>query len=453
MQGLLVLEANEISPKVFSRFAERKSDSAVAAAYRQGRFIETHATDIPEADLYPSQTWASMNTGRPYDDHRTYWYNDEKDYSDFYWHQVASKRKTVLVNTLHSSPLGSYQDEGLFDLVIPDCFAADDDAKPDAFRPFQRLNCELAQRNGRRSSVVETIGSAAKAFIKAPFPGRWGIGARSAADLGKIVVAATMGERERIREAQFPLLADIFVKSVKDRRPGLGVLFTNHVAAMQHRYWYALFPEDYPTALYGRDWVDLHSKAILSAMGLLDEWLGELMRIARDMDYTLLITTSMGQAANTKLTSEATGISRKFVVRNAPALLAALDPGQAYQPELEGAMAPQYTFGYRTAADAAAAKARLDSLRLKGLTARCETSGRKLTLTVAAEAREIQVGNRSLSAAELGFTEIDVDDHHSGRHHPAGSMFVFNDRAGVFDGLKDQIDYLEVAPVIKQAWG
>ena len=202
MQNLLILEANEISRKVFERFAEHRPRSAVAAMFRHGRFIETHATDVPEADLYPSQTWASMNTGKPFGQHRIHWYNDEKRYSDFYWHAVAQKRTVVLVNSLHSSPLGAYEAEGRFELVIPDCFAADDSAKPDFYRPFQRLNCSLVQRNGRRSFVADTLGSAARAFASAPFPDRWGLGARSIKDLASILAAATFGEPERLRSAQ-----------------------------------------------------------------------------------------------------------------------------------------------------------------------------------------------------------------------------------------------------------
>ena len=453
MQNLMVLEANEISPKVFKRFAERRPGSAVAAMFERGRFIETQATDVPAADLYPSQTWASMNTGRPFGEHRVYWYNDQKRYADFYWHQVAQKRSAVLVNTLHSSPLHEYVDSGRFDLVIPDCFAADDSTKPASYEPFQHLNRTLVQRNGRRSFVVDTLLSSAKAFIQAPQPGRWGLGGRSVQDVTKLLSAAVRGEREQLRAAQFPLLAQIFVEAIRKSKPGLAVLFTNHVAAMQHRYWYALFPQDYPNALYPNEWVERHGNAILSAMDLLDRWLALLMRMAVELDYTILITTSMGQAANTRLSRAVTEVGRHWVVRDPDALMAGLDPGQDDSPEVEGAMAPQYTYRYASADAAAAAKSRIDALRAVGLDLRCETSGPKLTVTVDAHAPEIQLGNRLLQASELGFTEVDVDDHHSGRHDPAGSMFVFNDRSGVFERLDGEVDYLAVAPIIKNAWG
>jgi hypothetical protein len=453
MQRLLILEANEISRKVFERFAEYRPRSTIAAMFRHGRFVETNATDVPEAELYPSQTWASMNTGTPYSHHRIHWYNDEKRYSDFYWHRVAQKRSVVLVNSLHTSPLSAYGHAGKFDLVIPDCFAADDAAKPDFYRPFQRLNCNLAQRNGRRSFIGETLGSAAKAFASAPYPGRWGLGARSAKDIASILVAATSGERERLRGAQFPLLADIFVRAVKRSRPGLGVLFTNHVAAMQHRYWYALFPEDYAEILYSAEWVERHAGAILAAMDLLDRWLKLIARVAVAMDYTLLITTSMGQGANRNLKPGGTSSRREYIVRDPLAVLRALDPTPDGDPVLEGAMAPQYTFRYRSREAAQAAKERINALRLSGMLAHAQTNGCKLTLSMGALAAEIQVNNRRTPATDVGFTQIDADDHHSGRHDPAGSMFVFNDRNGVFDRLHGEIDYLAVAPLIKDAWG
>ena len=44
---------------------------------------------------------------------------------------------------------------------------------------------------------------------------------------------------------QFPLVADMFLHLLQKHQPDVAIMFTNHVAGNMHRYWYALFPEDY----------------------------------------------------------------------------------------------------------------------------------------------------------------------------------------------------------------
>ena len=47
-----------------------------------------------------------------------------------------------------------------------------------------------------------------------------------------------------------------------------------------HRYWYALFPEDYSERIYDEDWVQRYRREILDAMALLDNLVAELMAFA-----------------------------------------------------------------------------------------------------------------------------------------------------------------------------
>ena len=88
-QKILVLEANEIPLRVFREFASRNPQSTIAGVLDRETVIESWADDVAEDDLYPSQTWASLNTGRRYDEHRIRWYNDVKNFDDFFWHRLA----------------------------------------------------------------------------------------------------------------------------------------------------------------------------------------------------------------------------------------------------------------------------------------------------------------------------------------------------------------------------
>ena len=64
-QKLLIVEANEIAPKVFRRFADAFPQSCIRRFFDHERFIETEANDVSESFLYPSQSWASLISPTP----------------------------------------------------------------------------------------------------------------------------------------------------------------------------------------------------------------------------------------------------------------------------------------------------------------------------------------------------------------------------------------------------
>ena len=114
--------------------------------------------------------------------------------------------------------------------VIPDCFSPDGDAYPAQYRPFQELNVELSRENGRKSSIKTTMVRSARGWLARPSLRYWGLAPRSIRQVVKLLLAALRGKPERLRCAQFPLVAQIFVDNLRRHRPDVGVLFTNHVA-------------------------------------------------------------------------------------------------------------------------------------------------------------------------------------------------------------------------------
>jgi hypothetical protein len=455
-QKVVVVEANEVPPRIFQEYVRRHPRSCLSRLLAEGTFGATVADDVPGTFLYPSQTWASFNTGRSYSEHRIHWYNDPKTWTDFYWHHAAKAgRVTVLVNTLHSSPLSSFCEEGNYALVVPDCFASDDDTLPDDYQSFQAFNRAITLANGRRSNLHAIIGSSAGSFLRRPVPRLWGLSLTSLSDIsGALVAAASLGRTERIRNAQFPLLASIFLDALHQRDPDLAVLFTNHIAANQHRYWYALFPADYGEALYDGAWIKKYESEIINAMALLDSWLTHIAKFCHATGRLLLITTSMGQAANQSLSRSKTENARFAFRATAPEKL-----GRAFFPgklvwRFESAMVPQYTFSFEGIADAVKAYEHASKLisSQTGLKAYLDRTDHKITLSIdPAQARgEITVGTLKGTYSDFGFSRFEVDDHHSGCHDPIGSLIAWNDKGGWFDSWKDhQTPYLHFAPSMK----
>jgi hypothetical protein len=235
--------------------------------------------------------------------------------------------------------------------------------------------------------------------------------------------------------------------------PDLGVLFTNHVAAMMHRYWYAAFPEDYGKQAYPPQWVERYRDEILAGMRLLDDWVGRLTKFAHEEGYTMLVSTSMGQTANQEITKD--GVvdqDRDYRLRDPDKFMARL-LGEVRRPVFESCMVPQYTFAFATEDEARQALRSLRRRAVVGLSLRFDLSGNKLTVTLKVQpaAQDIfLIDNQAVTASDLGIIAFDVDDHYSGRHHPVGSVLVANDPGGHFASWRGRFDYLDYAPTLRR---
>jgi hypothetical protein len=110
---------------VWKEYCKIYPDSVVARLFGQGELYRTIADDVAYEFLYSPQSWASLNTGLPYAEHRIHWYNDPiPNMGLFWWHQAAVSGKRVgLVNVLHTSPLSALRKEADYDFLLPDCFS------------------------------------------------------------------------------------------------------------------------------------------------------------------------------------------------------------------------------------------------------------------------------------------------------------------------------------------
>jgi len=77
-QKLIIIEINEMPLRIFRQFQKLRPGSHVDELLKSSQVIETLAQDVEQSFLYPSQSWASLNTGAPYSAHKIHWYNDPK---------------------------------------------------------------------------------------------------------------------------------------------------------------------------------------------------------------------------------------------------------------------------------------------------------------------------------------------------------------------------------------
>lgn len=447
---LVVLETNEIPLRVFQHYAKLNPQSSIAALINQSLSLETQALDVEEELLYPSQSWASFNMGTAYEKHNVRWYNDPKPSKyPLYWKVVASqKRKVGLVGTLHSSPAADYaSDEYAF--LVPDCFANDDYASPSYLQPFQAFNLKMTKGSGRVSTMKLPPFNKWRLLFSLP---KTGITLGSYLYCAKTVWGMKRKKivRERMRVLQFPLIADIFMKQLERQKPDLAILFTNHVAANLHRYWYALFPEDYEAEVYGPEWCQRYGQEIIAAMDLTNRYVGKLMKHCDRTGATLMISSSMGQGANNTLPERVDlKINRGFRLDNVRKFVSTLlETTPDY--DVESAMVPQYTLRCQTVDNSKRLADMLDEClpKLDGLTMDIMQNEEKLTMTIRVDPQHesIGIGNRKYSASDLGFTEFPVEDHHSGHHVPDGALIIYGSETAKAETKK--VNFLEYAPAV-----
>ena len=456
-QKLIILELNEVPLKVFRQFQKLRPGSHVDQLMKSSQVIETLAQDVDQSFLYPSQSWASLNTGAPYSAHNIHWYNDPKpEQYPLYWKTLANQGFSIgIVNTLHSSPAEPYAaGNENFKFVIPDCFAPDSYTKPGYFEPFQKLNLKAVTSNTRVATMQVPAEDAARMAINSP---RYGIRIRTMVEGAGLVFKILRGSvnRERLRNLQFPLVADMFLHLFHKHEPDVAILFTNHVAGNMHRYWYALFPEDYQTTVYDNGWVSKYSSEITAAVDLLDAYLSEFMRVARETDRALVVVSSMGQNANAKLTpDDVKAAAYSFRLEDIRKFISYFTNNR-HSFEVGSAMVPQYPLLFRNAADAAqfASEIREAMQGMQYIELLVDQHEAIVTLSITLNGRvpEYVIQGRTLSYADLGFVRFEIDDHHSGCHCPEGSLIIYNSRTA--EASRPSVDYLEYAPALLSHFG
>ena len=449
----IVIEINEVPLKLLKHYQKVKPKSHIAFLLDNSLVLETEAKDVAEEFLYPSQTWGSINTGVGYDSHKIHWYNDPKpDTYPLYWKRIADAGlKVGLMNTLHSSPANSYIEEENYKFVIPDCFASNNITKPEIYEDFQALNTSATSENGRTANMGFPKDKAVATLVKSP---ALGIKPKTLLDAATLVAKIKTGRvnKERLRNLQFTLLADMFFKQLKEHDVDLAIFFTNHIAANMHRYWYSLFPDEYSRELYDDAWIEKHSEEILVSLDLFDDFLKQLIAYCDRAQRALLVVSSMGQGANENLTETPEYL---YKLEDFDRLLGQLCPGKNYQYEVDAAMIPQYSINFANEADARECYELITAAKpyFQGIWMNIDLNQKVITLSTNLESNrdKFYVRDDSFSYDELGFTRISIDSHHTARHTPEGTLIVYNSETSKATGAS--VDYLEYVPAMLKFFG
>jgi hypothetical protein len=450
MRPLFVLEVNEVPVRVLRWYAQQHPHSAVATLLDRSAVGESVVDEELPRDAYPSQTWASLAMGVPFEQHGVFWYGDPKPQGlPLYWQAAAAAGVTTgVVGPLHSSPLQQQCSDPHIKFAVPDAFAGTSDAKPDRLSSLQEFNLSMTRANGR---VVSDTSPMKKYLGAVPAIVRNGLGGGTAVQLASLATDVARGAvpKERLRVGQFQLMADQFTRLVDRYDPRLSVLFTNHVASVMHRYWFTMFPEDWDREIYDRDWVDRNKEEIPFALDILDRWLARWMTWAEQSGRTLLILSSMGQTGGADVdTSQDSAV----VVESPERFAAALGITSSFT--IGSAMVPQVSYQFDTEKEAISAACAVGAVSVAGKSLHVDRSDRAITVSYSAlngVSDSIEIGSSVVPLSEMGLKAVEVTEHRAGVHDPAGSIIAFNSpTASIPEGA---VDYLTIAPAILRSLG
>ena len=295
---IILFELNEVPWRIMEQFCEWRPDSHLSKVLPRCPGYRTYSEDGGE--LSPWITWPSLHRGVAKEKHRITNFGQELSEIDAIYPPIWKILRrhgisTGVCGSLHSWPLPEDSEEYAF--FIPDTFAAGNETFPSAIMPFQELNRRMVDASPRNVSTGIPWKSAFRVLANAP-----GLGFRpgTLVSIGAHLLSerTTKWKKTRRRSFQAVLAFDIFMKMLRSTRPAFSTFFTNHVASAMHRYWAAAFPGDYGDFGYDADWVETYRHEIEWTMSRFDDFLGRLLDfVERNDEYTLLVATSMGQAA------------------------------------------------------------------------------------------------------------------------------------------------------------
>lgn len=482
MKNIINLEVNEIPPKLIEDYISENPNSTLAILAKQGEFelLPTICQDIEKEKLYPSQTWASFNTGMEFSSHKAYWYSDPIDPDILIWNRLARNGISVgVAGSLHSSKVpADLQGNNAYAFYIPDCFGKQESTKPDNYSMFQRLNLLLVDSAARKLSLKGLLAIAvAQIAAMAKSPRSYGISRHSVTALGKIFAKfLTTRNKEVIRVAQFPLLGSIFFDLCRDLQPRYATIFTNHVAGNMHRYWYATRPQDFESSdKYSAAWIRKNSTLIPFSISLLDDYLGYLKAEPFFDDATILITSSMGQEATPGFSSRQLSEYDGKIVDLRVFLsefegyckkITTVKPKAITIDDTSRNMSPQYGFKLNSNLAREEVQGVVDAmvayLNEMGLSATWSINESSFVLTVDVyRDHSFQAAHTERQARrrlrKFGFEIFAIDDHHSGHHCPEGVLCVISKRRSDIDffkakmGPEGRLQNIDFLPAVLEA--
>jgi hypothetical protein len=331
-------ELNEVPVKILGDHIRANPSSAMAQIFRQSSFYKTVTED--KGHLSPWITWPTLHRGVTNEKHLIQNFGQDlsevnREYPAYTELLARQGVKVGVFGSLHTYPLPDQIERYAF--YVPDTFANGPECFPDSLTCFQDFNLKMVDSSGRNVSKGLNIKAAFPFLAKAPL---LGVQADTVYRLAKQIVdeKTTPSRIGRRRTSQIQLAFDLFMKQLHQQKPELSTFFTNHVASSMHRYWPAKYPQDFQDLELTPEWYRTYREEIDFTMGEADRQLSKILSFVKNnKDYTLIIASSMGQAA----VDHAAAVRTQLLINDLGRFMESIGVSQSqWQPRR--AMVPMY---------------------------------------------------------------------------------------------------------------
>ena len=284
--SVIVLELNELSPPLMSRFIAAGELPNFARLQRES---ETWVTDAEEKPpfLEPWIQWVTVHTGLRYEQHQLFHLGDG--------HRLEAPRiwDTLSERGYSSWVCGSMNvgyRPGFHGLVMPDPWAKQLSASPELAGYLDFVRANVLEYSNEKHSIGKL--DYAKFGL---YMAQHGLSSESVLGLGlQLVEERTNLKAKWKRAAALDLLQfDVFKHFYKKTQPDFATFFANSTAHYQHYFWRNLDPDRFKLQPTADDQAE-HREAVLFGYRRMDALVGRFIDLAGP-GTTLVFATALSQ--------------------------------------------------------------------------------------------------------------------------------------------------------------
>ncbi len=450
-------DMNEVnSPKIiqveFNELCQPLLDKWMAAgdlpnfkALRDRSVVFRTDVDVDdEVFLEPWIQWFSMQTGRPFHEHKVFHLTDglRSSVPDVWRILEAGGKSVASFGSMNVRPFRPKQ--GFF---VPDPWSEHEDAWPAFLNSYNRFVSLMI-----REHTNPHAGSRIKQGLD--FLGFMLRNGLSVSSVGR-VVGQLLRERSGVAHSyqRVALMddfqADVFEKEYKRTRPDFATFFSNSTAHLQHAYWKYMEPEKFGVEVSAKD-VAVYSGAIRFGYMALDKILGRIAKLAEGAGARIIFATALSQQA-----------CPPEVIDGDKSYYRLIDVKEFLRrfridfKTIDATMTHQYLMTFQSAEQRELARVKIQGLQFP--------DGRKLfeinkwdedNIYFACNFFDSSAASSYCNSDGVQFSFRDdfykIPTTKNGRHHPSGSLWIQAHKAGV---AAEEVSILDVLPTVADFLG
>jgi hypothetical protein len=439
--SVILLEFNELTPSLMSRFIAEGRLPNFKRLYDESRVFTTDATEDVRHDkwlLNPWVQWVTLHTGVNAPAHGIKNLGEAGKLTHKALTEVVSNaRLPVLVHGTMNVRYG----RDVTGVVVPDPWTTDVEPQPAELIPYYRF----VQKNVREHTGGEEGLTAGEILAFVRFMVTHGLSLSTVLAIARQLASELTGRYGWRRVAILDRIQwDVFRHYYKRIKPHFATFFLNSTAHLQHKFWRNMDPEPFTIKPNAREQAELQH-AVVFGYEQMDALLGRFMRLA-GKDTTLIFSTAISQQPC--LIYEDSGGKTFYKSHDIDKVLRFAGLKEPYT--YSAAMSDEFHLAFEDAATAARAALPLTSLSVEGQPAlRVSHQGKRLVCGAITSQMPENASLESATGARVPFFDMfyQAGGLKSGMHHPDGMLWIrLPDRSHAV--ARERVPLTAVAPTI-----